>query len=392
VRTPLEESFVVELFAGPGGMSEGIKLAGIDPALTIGIELSQDACDTAMKAGHPRLNADIKTLDPSTVARQYGFPTGMHGSPPCPGFSASGKGLGRKDIDVILEAISRIGQGEDPARVLAWLDAVAGDPLSVLCLEPLRWALRLRPEWISMEQVPAVLPLWEAIAVVLRARGYSVWVGFLHAEQYGVPQTRKRAILLATRVGVAYPPRPTHSLFHRDPMRLDSGLRPWVSMAEALAWGMTRRPYLTVAAGTKSGGADPQMIGGSGARAIIRREKEEGYWIEKGIGFPRRYDGIGEVLVINGEEYRARDIRMQGVPAFTITEKARSWMVFDIVQHDDIREARDAVRLPVDDASLLQSFPPDYGWQGTKTSQFQQIGNAVPPLLGEAMARQLVGS
>lgn len=166
---------------------------------------------------------------------------------------------------------------------------------------------------------------------------------------------------------------------------------PWISMAEALGWGMTRRPYLTVAAGTKSGGADPQMIGGSGARAIIRREKEEGYWIEKGVGFPRRYDGIGEVLIINGEEYRARDVRMQGVPAFTVTEKARSWMVFDVVRYGDVREARDAVRLPVDDAGVLQSFPRDYGWQGTKTSQFQQIGNAVPPLLGEAMARQLVG-
>ena len=439
--TPLDRTFVIELFAGPGGMSEGLKLAGIDPGMTIGIEKDKDACDTAEKAGHPRLHADITTLDPSTVARQFGYPAGMHGSPPCPGFSQAGKGLGRKDTDAILEAIRRIGYGQDPVIALAWLRSVAKHPDSALCIEPLHWALALEPEWLSLEQVPAVLPLWEAVAEVLRVRGYSVWTGYMHAEQYGVPQTRKRAILLASRFRTVTAPVPTHSKFHvRTPERLDEGVEKWVSMAEALGWGMIRRPYPTVAAGTKAGGADPQMLGGSGARAIVARAREAGagHWIERHVGFPRRYDGgAGGPIEIGGELYRARDLRSEHEPSFTISERARSWHVYEIdpdevariteerlnnqsgsdfdttwpmkrpaavVAGREINTApgangnrfngskksrNDGVRITVDEASTLQSFPENYSWQGSRTSQFQQIGNAVPPLLGYAMIRHL---
>jgi DNA (cytosine-5)-methyltransferase 1 len=417
--------------------------------------------------------------------------------------------------------------------VLDWLAETALDDKSALCLYPLYWALELEPEWITMEQVPTVLPLWEAIAEVLRSNGYSVWTGNVQAEQFGVPQTRKRAILLASRVREVTAPVPTHSKFHnRTPEKLDEGVQKWVSMAEALGWGMVKRPYPTVAAGTKSGGADPQMIGGSGARLTIAREREAGagHWIEKEVGFPRKYDGgSGGPIEIDGEQYRARDLRSENEPAFTVTEKARSWNVYDVevcghpehgevsflgagLANDQQQKARsadqpshtitgkgtacwrfderfgdlepthmgdvynskgtlrpldqpamtltssmdngnfkfidadrvkdvvaerlnnqsgtdfdlswpayrpaavvagrdlntapgangnrfngskksrnDGVRVSVEEAAILQSFPDTYSWQGTKTSQFQQIGNAVPPLLGEAMIRNLLG-
>lgn len=389
MRTPVEESFVIEHCAGPGGMSEGLRLAGIDS--TLGIDVDKDACDTAEKMGHPRLHASVRDLDPFTVARQYGWPTGFHASPPCPGFAVSGKGVGRKDTDAILAAIEAIDYGEPPERALAQLRRVMQHPLSDLCIDPLRWILALQPEWITLEQVPAVLPMWQAIARLLARRGYSVWTGYLTAEQFGVPQTRKRAILLATRVGTATAPRPTNSAYRKS-LALDPGLPSWVSMADALGWGMTHRPYVTVAAGTAAGGADPQMLGGSGARATVRTEREEGRWIEKAMGFPRRWDGkAGGRLIINDEEYRGRDVRMHYEPAFSITEKARSWQIYEIVREQGVAVARDAVRVSVQDAAVLQSFPADYAWQGSRTSQFQQIGNAVPPLLGEVMARQVMG-
>ena len=394
--TPLAFTSVFELFAGPGGMSEGLKLAGIDPTLTMGFEVNQDACDTAMKAGHPRLLCDLTTISPKEAARQFGWPVGFHGSPPCPGFSPAGKGLARKDTEVILQAIERMDAGENPKVVLAWLDSVAKHEGSALCLEPLHWALELMPEWITMEQVATVLPLWEAVAAVLRKRGYSVWVGYMHAEQYGVPQTRKRAILLASRVKtITGPIAPTHSKFNRNGS-LDPDMEKWVSMYEALGWGMTHRPYPTVAAGTASGGADPQMLGGSGARAMVRKEFDEGRWVEKGVGFPRRWDGgAGGVLVIDGEEYRARDLRSEHEPAFTITEKARSWGVYETekltgLKQDEKTLTRQALRVTVEDAGVLQSFSRDYHWQGSRTSQFQQIGNAVPPLMGYAMAASVL--
>lgn len=49
-----------------------------------------------------------------------------------------------------------------------------------------------------------------------------------------------------------------------------------------------------------------------------------------------------------------------------------------------------AVRVSVEEAAVLQSFPPGYPWQGTKTKQFQQIGNAIPPGLAYAVLREVV--
>ncbi|WP_280246418.1 MULTISPECIES: DNA cytosine methyltransferase [Nocardia] len=268
---------VLDLFAGPGGWDTGLRAAGYTGPL-LGIEIDAAACDTARAAGHDRLQADVAALDPD----QFRPVVGIIASPPCQGFAAGGKGRGRVDAEYLLAGLDTVHTVDGLRGVIEDLRETMTDARSLLALEPLRWVLTLTPAWSTWEQVPSVLPIWERCAVVLRRRGYTVETAALHAEQFGVPQTRRRAVLVAHRSDMppAAMPAPTHSRYHaRTPDRRDPDLRPWVSMADAIGWGMTNRPYPTVAAGTAAGGADPQMIGGSGARETIARERDEGRWI-----------------------------------------------------------------------------------------------------------------
>jgi DNA (cytosine-5)-methyltransferase 1 len=284
------------------------------------------------------------------------------------------------ETELLLSAIPEMVRGD----VRGALHDRMTDDRSVLVLEPLRWVLALTPQWTAWEQVPTVLPIWQECAKVLRRIGYTVTTGVLRAEQYGVPQTRRRAVLVARSAvfsrthGQARLAEPTHSRFYsHKPGQLDMGVSPWLSMAQALGWGMTARPYPTVAGGTAAGGQDPQMLGGSGARDAVRRELEAGRWI------PR-------VMAASGTSCQIVDPRPVSHPAPTITAAGNAeWGVRPTRAPG--RQARDplGVRVSVAEAAVLQSFPVDYPWQGNLTAQFRQVGDAVPPMLARAVVSEV---
>jgi DNA (cytosine-5)-methyltransferase 1 len=273
---------VVDLFAGPGGWDVAASAHGIEP---LGVEWDDAACATRKAAGLRTLQADVSALEPLDFAPCVG----LIASPPCQAFSMAGKGEGRGAMDAYRVAIEAMAAGE--VVDVAALDEASGDPRGHLVLEPLRWALALRPRWIALEQVPPVLPLWEAMAGVLRAEGYSAATGILSAEQYGVPQTRKRAILLASLDGEVRLPRPTHQRYIAPRSRDDEGggmfdlpepgrvvapedrdLLPWVSMAQALGWqeGPSPSPSPSVTGGGGSTGG-VEVFASKGARARASR-------------------------------------------------------------------------------------------------------------------------
>ena len=365
---------IIDRFAGPGGWDEGLRLLGRTDV--IGIEWDSAACETARANGHLRVQGDVAAIDPHEfVAEQLGgeAPKGGIDSPPCQGFSPAGLRVGIGDTRAILAAVEMIGAGLDVATVLASLRERCADPRSALVLEPLRWALALRPEWLAWEQVTTVLPLWEACADVLRAHGYSAWAATLRAEQYGVPQTRRRACLGASRVRDVAPPTPTHSRYYeRDPSRLDDGVLPWVSMAEALSWRCTDRPAYTVTGGgTATGGAEPF---GNGAHKGLLLAREAGKWQMATAGATARYTA-GQV---------PRDL---GKPSATVTGKGTAY--WTPAELDGKHSAETSIRVTVAEAAVLQSFPSDYVWRGTQGKQFQQVGNAVPPILAAAILRSV---
>lgn len=429
----------VELYAGPGGWSEGAKMAR--PDLTLyGFEFDEAACETARAAEHFRRCVDILNVDPHEIWDLLGSIDYLHASPPCQGFSMAGKGAGRRDGERLLTALRLMAEAKSTIRVKAIIETFAKDaedPRSMHVLVAMLWIAVIRPCYVSFEQVPTVLPLWEEAARTLRAWGYDARAKVLNAEQYGVPQTRRRAILIASLDDDVAFPAPTHSRYYpRTPDKLDEGVQKWVSMAEALGWGMPRRPCPTVSTGTAAGGTDPQALGGSQARAIVHGAREQGDWVDQPADHPkathqRRNSGPGA----------ARDPRSIDAPSYTVRahgsgshpsglewvdrEKVaeevgprvnnQSGTEFDHAWPADrpapviagrglapmpgananrfngsTKSRNDGVRITVQEAGILQSFPTDYPWTGTSTKQFEQVGNAVPVLLARAIVDSLL--
>ncbi|WP_372673006.1 DNA cytosine methyltransferase [Amycolatopsis kentuckyensis] len=268
------------LFGGPGGWDCGARLAGFTGPMKA-VEIEDAPCRTATAAGHQRIKADVSKLDPRPFA---GRTQGLKISPPCPPYSISGRGGGKLDRAAVEARIDAFARGEQPADV-EW-----HDPRSHLTAEPMRWAVALRPRWIACEQVPGALPLWRHIGGHLEQLGYSVVTGVLSAEQYGVPQVRRRAVLIARRDGIAAAlPAPTHRRMYGT----EPGLPNAITMHEAIGWGLTDRPAWTVTGGgTRTGGAE--VFGNAKCRAKIGNRRPTVAEAAVLQGFPADYPFAGD--------------------------------------------------------------------------------------------------
>lgn len=360
---------ILDLFAGAGGWEEALRRLGLS---ALGVESDSWACETARAAGHERLQADVTMLEPGSFSPVLG----LIGSPPCQAYSTAGRGLGRADRPVVIACAHELAAGHDGR---AQRLEQCRDPRSLLTVEPLRFALALKPRWIALEQVPAVLDLWSVFAGVLSAHGYETAVGILSAERYGVPQTRKRAFLIASAEAPVCLPAPTHRSYkprRREIPEDELALAPWVSMAQALGW--------------------PSSVGTN--RSRDRR--------------PACSPGARRVGWVPG----AYDVRQCGARLRPVSEPAPTMLASGLAKGVPLWAAKrpattvacdprvcrpggkkkasspnapgrceGAVRVTTTQAAVLQGFDPRYPWQGPRTRQFEQIGNAVPPPLALAV-------
>jgi DNA (cytosine-5)-methyltransferase 1 len=300
-----------------------------------GVEIMKAARMTREANGLITVLDDVRKVEP--IEGEYDVELS---GPPCQSFAWCGNGAGRRALDHVLSGIEVYARGEELRH--DELAERAGDERTALVLEPLRIALKARPVKLAWEQVEPVKAVWDACAPVLVAAGYSVVTGILHSEQFGVPQTRKRAVLIARRDGVdARMPEPTHAKFGDS----KSALPAPVSAAEVLGW--------------------PE----------------------------------GTVMVSNygtGGDCRKRGKRYSHQPAATMTSKADRIKVHtpggdgEHCTDESCAVPKCGVRnLTIAEAARIQTFPDNFRFMGTKTLQGLQVGNAIPVDMAHAVLKTL---
>lgn len=355
----------IDLFCGAGGLSAGLEMAGFK--VLAGVDLFEAAgktfIDTHKHAkffGKPIEDLSIEELMAETGLRK-GELTVLAGGPPCQAYSVYNHQRGMHDTR------------------------------ATLFREYLRIVEGMQPEWIVMENVMGIYSIGggEAVRAIkseLKDLGYEVKEKVLKAEEYGVPQERRRVVFIGNRINAPIRhPAPTHG----------PGLQPFTTIKEAIG----DLPALnngedggTIKYATPPKGDFQQFV--RGGRKTVENHgapKLGTVNIERLKHIPPggSWRDIPHDLLPAGmkkakrSDHTKRYGRMtwDGLSCTVLTKCDIHWGAYIHPEQDRAVSVREAAR--------LQAFPDWFEFAGSKTDQYVQVGNAVPPLLGRAIGRTI---
>jgi DNA (cytosine-5)-methyltransferase 1 len=142
---------------------------------------------------------------------------------------------------------------------------------------------------------------------------------------------------------------------------------PWVSMAQALGWSLGSHDFQS-----------RQSHFGQGYRRIPDSQPSPTLMA---TGLAGRDRWVVNTRGDRGDHPQGGNEFSADRPSWALTEKARSWHAYRAGSQPNQAVRGEFRRITVEEAACLQTFPVGYPWQGARTKQYQQIGNAVPPLL-----------
>jgi len=417
-----ETPIAVDLFCGAGGASCGIDDAGFE--IVAAVDQNADALNThADNLPGYTVSHDLSDVDPSVLPDRAQSPDYLHGSPPCKGFSTANED---RDID---------------------------DPRNSLVFDFVDWAAALEPAVVTMENVTGMTNIGTGfmgrVKNAFRDAGYGVSWRTLNAADYGVPQTRKRVITVGVRADLDAPdrwfPRPTHA--ETATTTLDGReLREWVTVQEAIGdlAGEVRehRPQgdnnATSHAVWRGGASPAHTLKGQGSHALrgdggfaltdqineahqkagrrpMGTSDEPANTIRAGtppLKIPPQHDdpiptitadegaAVAPIRPPNHEHNTTERERRRAGKGGKFDPELLDWNNPSITiragggddgrgQNKPCVEDGEVRRLTVRECARIQSFPDWFVFRGSKTSQYAQVGNAVPPLLQSHIAAHL---
>ncbi|WP_369377837.1 DNA cytosine methyltransferase [Streptomyces sp. cg36] len=371
------KQLAVDLFSGAGGLSFGLERAGWTTAAAVdsdvralethranfpGLSLNMDLGDPAAR------DSLVEILEPARIDL-------VAGGPPCQPFSRAGR-------NKIRDLVKNHGRDPEDRRKELWsayLDIVK----------------RIRPRAVLMENVPD-MGLHDDFFVIrtieeeLEELGYATQVRLVDAWNYGVPQHRKRLILLARR--------DVDDFTWRDPDPVRTSLQDAIGDLPELDVVPTERVGLRELTYRKPRNlsAFAEMMRKDAPRGRVwdhmtRRVRKDDYRIFQLMESKTKYSDLQDLLTEDEKDY-------QRYSADKYTDKYKKLDWGQLSRTITAHIAKDGYwyihpeqlrTLTVREAARVQTFPDKFRFAGTRSDAFRQIGNAVPPLLGEAAAEVL---
>lgn len=353
---------VVDLFSGAGGMSTGFHRHGAFEIVGA-VDLEKGKPGNGVSAGTSTMcnptyrrnigvepwNQDIGQLDPKALARRLS--------------------LRRGTLDVLISCAPCTGFSQKNAQ-----NHLTDDPRNTLVARTAAFVDVLRPRFLVMENVKELMigvqrHHFEALTADLTRLGYGVWADVHDLSTLGLPQRRTRALLIASLDGVPAPlPHPPGIV---RTVRDAIGHLPPVAAGEVhpddlmhVAPRFTPRVLARIKAIPKNGGSWADVMGDP---RLSEQEKRE---------------------LLTPSMFRARPGSFPDVygrlwwdrPAVTITRECAH-----VGNGRYVHPEQDRL-LTVREMALLQGFPTDYTFEGPLTARYNQIGDAVPPLISAQIA------
>jgi DNA (cytosine-5)-methyltransferase 1 len=375
-----ESDDVVSLFSGAGGFSYGFKCAGMKPLF--GAEIDKDACNSYQNNVQGICHQfDLSKTEPKIFNKFLGnkSPFAIIGGPPCQGFSSAGA---RKN----------------------------DDPRNNLVFNYLKIVAEINPRWFIFENVEGLLTSGSskdlpALIHEFIKIGYSVRVEKINLAGYGVPQTRKRVLIIGNRLGINFS-FPSNIFSYNSGKAKNLSNKPFApSIFDALA-GLgnstnvkgQRVKYATsepindfdmlmrmnniahdVSLHFDNTSPDDQLRNSLLGAGQTMKDLPENLWHES---FKKRANR----RVSDGTATEKRGGAPSGIKR--LNGELQSLTITGAACREFIHPAFDRP-LTIRECARLQTFPDNYEFSGATVSVMQQIGNAVPPLAAKIFAEHI---
>lgn len=343
---------VIDLFAGVGGLSLGFEKKGFDVVLANEYDASIASSYIANHKNTKMIVGDITSLDlEDTFGKLAGTIDVVIGGPPCQGFSQKGQ---RKTIH---------------------------DERNFLFKYYVSVVELVTPKYFVMENVPNLLTaeggyFRDEIEELFNKLGYSLEYGVLNASDYGVPQNRRRAIIIGKLDG--------------DAPKLPVPKRNKVTIWDAIS----DLAYLESGEGSEE--QEYKYPADSDYEKMLRKDSSKLFNHIATKHSPLALERLALIPPNAGREVLPEEHLTKSIYSGTWTRMKKDEISVTITTRFDTPSSGKFTHpflnraITVREAARIQSFPDDFHFVGNKGSQMKQVGNAVPPLLAAAIAEVIM--